>query len=273
MYNPKVIEHLLLLWTFFEWLWSLFDIKLLTFFAAGFTIYFGYQKISKKVCISYSISGSRLYDPHIPAIIISNKRDNSLSISRIDIDINKKGKLTLVDLETPILLKGYETQKIDISKYSYLHLHGELFKLELINNISFTLITTSGYKINCEIESNVTQPEENTITKIVTELNDIILTTNMMYIFFYKIDSQEKHCIIDTGNFFNEDNPFHFNYLKDISDEILIELIVKYGYHERFDSYMCFRIHDNLKTEMVFNKHQVENIKNTDTDNIHMSNT
>lgn len=266
MYNPKVIEHLLLLWSFFEWLWSLFDIKLLTFFAAGFTIYFGYQKTSKKVCISYSISSSRIYDPHIPAIIISNKRDNSISISSIEMDINEKGKLTLVEFATPTILKGYESQKIDIPKYSNLRLHGQLYKLGILDDISFNLITTGGHKINCEIESNLTLPAPNMITKAVYNLNEIILTSRMMYIFFYKLASQEKHCIIDIGNFFNEENPFHFNYLANINDNILIDIMLNYGYHERFENYMCFKIDENLTSHLAFNKTQVEKIKNTVTD-------
>ncbi len=52
MINYKAIEQL-------EWLWSLIDIKLLTILAAAFTIYFGIQKISKKVAASYSFSSNR----------------------------------------------------------------------------------------------------------------------------------------------------------------------------------------------------------------------
>ncbi len=188
-------------------------------------------------------------------------------------DINNKGKLTLVDFETPILLKGYETQKIDIPKYSNLRLHGELVNIELLETISFTIITTGGCKINCDIESHITEPVQNMITKGVYKLNEITLTSRMMYIFFYKIGAQEKHCIIDTGHFFNEENPFHFNFLRDINEDILIDAILRYGYHERFENYMCFKINENLNSDMVFNKSQVDSIKDTVTDKNQLNNS
>ncbi|HHG8819040.1 TPA: hypothetical protein ACPYVC_004978, partial [Escherichia coli] len=105
MINSEAIEQLM-------WLWSLFDIKFLSILAAAFTIYFGVQKISKKVTVSYSTDVSRIYDMHISTIILNNKRDNAIAISSINMEVEGKGILQVIKFDSPLLLKNYDSLKV-----------------------------------------------------------------------------------------------------------------------------------------------------------------
>lgn len=252
MINYKAIEQL-------EWLWSLFDIKLLTFIAAAFTIYFGIQKISKKVAASYSFSSSRIYETHIPAVILTNKRDNAIAISSINLEIEDKGYLNIKNFESPLLLKGYESLKIELPKFSGLYKGSELVKLDPFERVHFHIVTTSGKEIKCDTESAlITKDINNKITSRKVTLNDIVLTDRMSYILFYKNDEGEKHCVFDNSLFINSDNPFHFNVLESDTLDDFYKIFIEYGYHYAFKSYMLFKIGDSLESSLILNKGMVE---------------
>lgn len=253
MINYKVIEHL-------TWLWSFFDIKLLTFIAAGFTIFFGYQKISKKVAASFGLSSNRIYDTHIPAVVLSNKRDNTLSISSISIRIGFKGLLNLKKFDTPLILKGYDAVKVDLPLFSKLFKGADEIVIDIMDEITFYIYTTSGTRITCITESsNYLENIRDNIAKQNVILNNIVLTDRMKYIFFYKKNGSEKHVIIDKTNFFNDDNPFHFNMIPDFNKETFTEALIRFGYHRTFENYMLFEIDDKLQSKFILNKQHVQN--------------
>lgn len=257
MLNHKVIDQLL-------WLWSLFDIKLLSFIAAGFTIYFGYHKISRKICVSYSANSSRIYDLHIPEVILSNKRDNTITISYVFMEIEGKGTLQLIKFESPLLLKGYDTQKIALPKYSALHGAVGDVEINIMDKLYFYLVTISGERITCENEGAYhTQDMSKVISSHVIMLNGIVLTNKMSYVFFYKADAVEKYCIIDAGFVLNGDNPFWFNQFPTWSEEDFRDALMKFGYHDKFTDYMLFRISERLESQFVYNKNDVENFLNS----------
>lgn len=252
MINHKVIEHL-------AWLWSIFDIKLLTFIAAGFTVFFGYQKISKKVAASFSLSSNRIYNTHIPAVVLSNKRDNTLSISSISMRIGCKGVMHIKKFETPLILKGYDSVRVELPLNSKLFKGEKEINIEIFDVITFYLITTSGAEITCITESSISIDNiEDKIVPYSTTLNGIVLSERMKYIFFYKKNGIEKHVIIDQTNFFNDNNPFHFNWLQDLDKATFTRIMTDFGYHQSFDNYMLFEIDQNLKQHHILNKQGIQ---------------
>ncbi|QMF86874.1 hypothetical protein HVY72_05845 [Citrobacter freundii] len=252
MINYKAIEQL-------EWLWSLIDIKLLTIFAAAFTIYFGIQKISKKIAISYSISTNRLYGTHIPAVIITNKRDNAVAISSINMEIAGKGVLKIIKFDSPLLLKNYDSLKVELPKFSRLYKGNVLIELGHFDKLYFHIITTSGEEIQCITESHITTSDiTNQLAIDKVSLNGVVLTDRMSYIFFYKNDDGDKHCIVDYSHFIDGDNPFHFNVLKSDALDDFYHIFIDVGYHHRFKNYMLFKISSSLTSSLVLNKGMVE---------------
>ncbi|HCB0364097.1 TPA: hypothetical protein MYM88_001855 [Klebsiella pneumoniae] len=249
MLNQKVVDVLV-------WLYSFFDIKLLTFIAAGFTVYFGWQKVTRKVCVSYRVRRSALYEAHISDLVISNKRDNAISISLILCEIGNKGVLTLIEFDSPLVLKGYDSVKVDIPLHSMLHKGMERVKIDAFEHFSFSLVTTAGNKIDCLVESSVSiHSFQNCISKSTFRFNDIVLTEKMQFIFFYMKDKEERYCIFDYHNFINGDNPFPYSQMN--QDELKYVLIEE-GFHDWFDNYLLYSIDGHLSAHFVFSKNSID---------------
>lgn len=252
MINKDVIDGVLLLWSFF-------DIRLLTLIAAGFTIYFGYQKVTKKISVSFSIKSDRLYESHITNFAISNKRDNVVIISSIKMSIGKKGNLQLIKFDKPLVLKGYESIPIDIPKYSKLRgLNGPI-AIEAYDRLTFSVITGSGDVINCDFESPLTLDGlDGRIIKQIVRFNDIILTNRMEYIFNYRINGKDTDAVFDKGCMITGDTPFGINFFPEMSGENFENYLVQSKFHDYFENYALFKVNENLVTELIFTKNTVE---------------
>jgi len=248
MINQKVIDGLV-------WLYSIFDIKLLTVIATGFTIYFGYQKVTKKICVSYSISSSQLYDGHVTNLVISNKRDNCIVISSIDLGIGGKGCFELVKFDEPLVLKGYEAKLIDVPKYSVISDINGPVSIGVFESLFFSVVTMSGDVINCDVESPLDIKNlDGRLYKRTSAFNDIVLTNRMGYIFTYSVKGKVRDVIIDKHGFISGSTPFRYNMFNDISKDSFSDFLIRDGYHDFYDDYALFMVKDNLQTELVISK-------------------
>jgi len=248
MFNKEVIEKI-------TWLYSIFDIKLLTFIAAGFTIYFGYQKTTKKICVSYSLTSGALYDTHLTNFVISNKRDNVIIVSSIYMKIGDKGSIEIINFPEPLVLKGYEAKLIDIPQYSSIKGSNGPVSIEFDDRLSFSVVTIAGDIVVCEVESPVTSKNlDGRLSKRIIKFNNIILTRNMGFIFTYNINGNVKNVIFDKHGFIEGYTPFSYNMFKGLSADSFGEFLISNGYHELYDDYSLYKILDNLDTSLVLSK-------------------
>jgi len=239
---------------------SMFDIKLLTVIATGFTIYFGYHKISKKICISYSISIGGLYDTNITNLVVSNKRDNVLAISSIFVKIGNKGRLSLVEFGKPLVIKGYETHQVDVPMYSAVYKGNERIHIEFNDELTFFVSTTSGVIIKCEIESPVTiNSLKDRLQKTISKLGDVILTDKMGYVFICFIDGERKVVLIDKHGIIEGYTPFYFNKFDEITSDSFRDILIEYGYHDYFSNYSLYQIDEKPFAKEILNKSMVNN--------------
>ncbi|HDF2344303.1 TPA: hypothetical protein PC598_003961 [Morganella morganii] len=246
------------------WVYSIFDIKLLTVIAAGFTTYFGYQKISKKICVSYSISNGKLYGTHVTNFVVSNKRDNLIIISSVKMKIGNKGSIELIKFEDPLVLKGYDATLIDIPKYSEIYDKNGIVSIDISDKLSFSVITMSGKIIDCYSESPITKKSfEGVLFKSTQKFNNIVLTKKMGFIFSYRIKGKEKDVIIDNSGFIPGYTPFSYNSFDDMSEEAFGNFLISHGYHDYYDNYALLKVQDNLDVTLILNKVMMQNkIKN-----------
>lgn len=257
MINQGVIDG-------FVWLYSVFDIKLLTVIATGFTIYFGYQKVTKKICVSYSISSGKLYGSHITNFVISNKRDNSIIISSINMKIGNKGSIELIMFEAPLILKGYDAKLIDVPKYSDIYDNNGSVSIDTFERLSFSVITMSGKIINCNAESPLTLKSlRGRLSKRVCTFNDIVLTRKMGFIFTYRINDKFTDVIIDKHGFISEHTLFGYNLLPEMSEEFFENFLISNNCHAFYDDYALYKVQDNLDTELILSKSIMQKKHNT----------
>jgi len=253
MINQEVIKDL-------TWLLSLFKASPLVIIGGIFTIYFGIQKLSKKVAISYQMSSSRLYDQHIPALIISNKRDNAIAISSIDVKVKNKFRIKLIGFESPLVLKAYDTVKVDLPKYSSIYHHEGEFEFGIFDKLDFYIHTTSGQTVHCDIESSVSPKIDNGMTSIRTVIyENLVLTDKYSFVLTYYKGGKKNNMSIDRSGMFHDENPFPFNYMpvNEITKENFENVLLKYGIHDYLDNYYLTRIDQNLSTEVILTKRDV----------------
>lgn len=248
MINQKVIDGLV-------WLYSIFDIKLLTVIATGFTIYFGYQKVTRRVCVSFSISGSKLYDRHVTNLVISNKRDNCIVISSVELSIGGKGGFELVKFHEPLVLKGYEAKLIDVPRYSEVSDSNGPVSIDFFGGLFFSVVTISGDVISCDVESPLnTKIFDGRLCKRTVTFNDIVLTNRMGYIFTYSVKGNVRDVIIDKYGFISGSTPFRYNMFNNLSKDSFRDFLIGEGYHDFYDDYALYEVQDNLQTELVLSK-------------------
>lgn len=253
MINQKVLNAL-------AWMYSIFDIKLLTLIAAGFTIYFGYQKISRRISVSYSVNHSVLYDAHITNLVVSNKRDNTVVVSSINLEIGNKGGFKLIKFDEPLVLKGYESCLVDVPMYSGIYDENGLVAIEFNDRLRFTIITMSGNMIECLVESPLNPSDfDGQLYKHTSTFNNIVLTNKMSHIFSYFENGQKERVdvIFDKHGFIPENSPFKYNKFQSLSVDSFRDFLVHEGYHDYFTNYALFKVDDELSTELILNKSMV----------------
>lgn len=257
MINHKALDML-------TWAYSLFDIKLLTLIAASFTIYFGYQKVTKDIRVSFSMTHSKLYDTHITNLVLSNKRDNALAISSIFVRIGGKGNFELVSFSEPLVIKAYDTQLVDVPKYTCLLGGVGVVEIDIFDDLFFNIITVSGDVIECHVESAVNKYGlEDRLVKHTVNFDDIVLTDRMAYIFSYCIDGVFKKIIIDKHGFISGHSPFSINLFPSLSTESFREFLINRGFHDMFSNYYLVRVDGSLRTYVELNKTIVNNYINS----------
>ncbi|MBD9642893.1 hypothetical protein IB231_04530 [Pantoea sp. PNT02] len=254
MLNQNVINDL-------SWFFSLFKSSPIVIIGGIFTIYFAVQKLTKKVSVSFSMSSNRFYDQHIPALVLSNKRDNVIAIESIFVKVNSKYRIKLKSFDSPLVLKAHDTLKVDLPKYSAIyHDEGE-FKFDFFDNLNFYINTISGVVIHCDIESSVAPQLDSGMTSVNTIIYEgLILTRRYAFVFTYYEEKTKKNLIIDITGFMDGDNPFSFNYINinDMTNGNFKKILIDHGVHDYLDNYHLVKVKQNLQTETVLFKHQVE---------------
>lgn len=254
MINQKVITDI-------TWLFSIFQANPFVIIGSFFTIYFAIQKMTTKVGASFALNNDRLYGTHINDIIFTNKRDKAITISSIVAKLNHDNKITLMKLESPELIKAYETVKIEIPHYSKLYSRNGEVKLNVMDDIKINITTTTGKIIYCDTDNYVNfDPNNPPIAVHTVKYEDIVLTENFAYIFTYMINNQTKNLCIDKGNFFHRDNPFPINSFGgiEINEQTFSAALINYGIHDSLDKYVLVEVTSNLKTNFLLNKATVE---------------
>lgn len=262
MINHQVtddIKYLLLL---------IFNRNSLYIITSSFAIYFTWQKMTRKVYASFTVSHSRIYHQHISSLILSNKRDNTVTLASIRYMMEDGNDIEIAKFDNPLIIKPYDTQRIEIENYSYLlDSNGNKFNPSFppFDNGIIYLIDIYGKEIECTTKAKgIPRPAK--IKKITGKFNGVVLTSNIEYIFTYKSGDKERNLLIDKHGFIHGDPqhgdmPFHFNKLSGDYVENIKHGLVN-GYHDHFDGYMLIHIKGINSEEIIFNKSDIDLIIN-----------
>lgn len=256
MLNEKVINSL-------TWVYSLFDIKLLTVMAAGLTIYFGLQKITKKVSVYYVTSSDEFCSDYISTLVLTNRRDNTIVITETGMEFVGRGGCSIIKHSPPIALKPYDSHTIELEPHSSIYDCKEKKHSEMEGFIRFYLIDTAGKKHHCTTECPIHEfgfPRYHIYRSYV---GDILLTNKIAFIFQYKIRENHYCCAISKRGIVSENNPFgSFSFQGNANDILALRgALISEGLHEKFDNYAFYQLDEQLELVKIYNKKNVSDYK------------
>lgn len=222
----------------------------------GFGIYFSLQKVGTKIAAEYKVSKSRFCAQHISNIVLSNKKDKTISIWSIHAVFDKDFKLELDKFDPPKILKAYETVSLLLPKYSSLGINGDNFIPDYFRGNVSLYIDTGDKFIKCKEEIkkdflNFYTP----INRNSYKFNGHVFDESVAFILNYFYSDKSYTAFICKSGFIGNEWQFGLNHLGDNEiTEITIEWFVKqYGFDKLFTNYLCFKV-NYPETTLAFKK-------------------
>lgn len=216
---------------------------IITLLSFVITAYFTFQKIGNKVSITYQTGASRYSDEQIIKIVISNKKDKTISIWSIDAIIENDIKFSVYAPNAPLILKSGESISIAPKQYSNLSLNGEQFAPNfLFGKIDF--YANIGNEIIRCIPDRITSNHNTTYrvaTKSSISIEGHLYNESVRFILIYYYENKKKIAFIEDCGFIGNEWGMTPNFIEPGYTAIDIQAMLEnYGYNNMFTNYVCF---------------------------------
>jgi len=205
--------------------------------------YFAYQKIGNKIAISYQVRNGGYCDEQINNIVISNRKDKTISIWSIDAVIENDIQFEVYKPEAPLILKSGESVSVLPQLYSYLNLEGDRFNPELLFGKIDFYADIGNKKVKCVDERiiGISRSEYRIATKSTISLDGHLYNENVRFVLIYYSDNQKKFAFFERNGFIGHEwnkTPNHMGNA-DYTAESIAEMLDHYGYSKIFTNYVC----------------------------------
>jgi len=181
------------------------------------------RRISHKIEISYSITGSRYTKIRLSNIVLYNKKDRVEVIRKIELIINKMYVFTVVDLKNPKVVKPFECIQFDtepITEYMIGSEYADIHSLMKANDFYFNIYTNDKIikykkpKTKKISKKHLRKLESLKIISTIREkYNDVVINESVIFAILYIENGKHKTAFIDDAGFIDGDWNFGFNAL------------------------------------------------------------
>jgi len=215
-------------------------------FASAFAIYFAFQKIGNSVSASYEVSMELFSAEYISKVILSNKKDKTISVWSMHAVVNKDMQLELNKFDPPLILKAYETIAISLPKYSELYLGNDKFLPEFMTNDIRLHIDIGDKLLACKDEKK--KPDTlkyfSQIGKRGVYFNGHIYNDHVIHILCYYYDEKPHTAFIDKSGIIGNEWGFSYNNIgkADASSDDVREFLENSGLSDIFTNYLCYKV-------------------------------
>ena len=230
---------------------------ILLIIATLFTIYFAIKKIGHKVTAQYIFSIPLFSEEYISNVVLSNKKDKTLSVWSINVVFDKNFNLTLEKFNPPIILKAYETVSLSLPKYSSLSAGSDRYKPNYLAK-DLNIYIDIGHKlIMCEKNSKKDNLSHfKPVSMNITKFNDKVFDETVAYIIAYYHQGKSYTAFIAESGIISNEWYFSPNHLgNNVNVGTIRSFINEYGFHELFSNYECFQV-DYPNINLVFKKEE-----------------
>jgi len=254
MINQHVIDYLITLYAFFKGI-------SISFFAAGFTIYFAVMKLTNKIVFSHSISHDFL-DPSgkLKNFVLKNKRDKTYSITKLVCCYSDNNILVIKSFNPPLLLKPYEIAIVEFDGVSFWEdKKGCKYVPNFMNPFTISALMYGGGRIRC-IKQNHSEYTNITIIPSTAKFDGIVLKETMKYILRISIRDEFKNIVIlNNGWVINGNEYFRgANLLKNVQLNIpaVVEVLSSNGFDSIWNYYIIYDV-ENFMVRAVYDSRRL----------------
>lgn len=231
---------------------------ILLIIATLFTIYFAIKKIGNSVTAQYTFSSPLFSEEYISNVVLSNKKDKTLSVWSINAVFDKNFTLTLEKFNPPIILKAYETVSISLPKYSSLSIDLDKYIPNYTTNDTNIYIDIGHKLIKCK--NNTKKDSLSHFTSVsmnITKFNGHVFDETVAYIMAYYYQGKSYTAFITGSGIISNEWDFSPNHLgNNINEGTIRSFINQYGFHELFSNYKCFKV-DYPNINLAFKKEKI----------------
>lgn len=205
--------------------------------------YFAYQKIGNKIGLTYQVTIGGYSDEQISNLVISNRKDKTISIWSIYAVLENDIKFEVYKPVAPLILKSGESVSVSPEKYSYLHLDGDRFLPKfLFGRIDF--YANLGNKMVKCIDEKISD-KRNSLYRVATKskvsLDGHLYNENVRFVLIYFFEGEKQFAFFETNGFIGHEwgkTPNHMGV--DNYDANSIKVMLEYyGYDQMFSNYVC----------------------------------
>jgi hypothetical protein len=232
-------------------------LPILLIIATLFTIYFAIKKIGNKVTAQYTFSSPLFSEEYISNVVLSNKKDKTLSVWSINVVFDKHFTLTLEKFNPPIILKAYETVSLSLPKYSSLSVGSDRYKPNYLAKDVNIYIDIGHKLIKCEKNSKKDNLSHFTsVSMSITKFNGHVFDETVAYIIAYYYQGKSYTAFIAESGIISNEWDFSPNHLgNSVNMGTIRSFINQYGFHGLFSNYECFKV-DYPKINLAFKKEE-----------------
>ncbi|EJE4183749.1 hypothetical protein M3890_004666 [Vibrio parahaemolyticus] len=205
--------------------------------------YFAYQKIGNKIGLKYQVNIGGYSDEQINNLVISNRKDKTISIWSIDAVLENDIKFEVYKPEVPLILKSGESISVSPEQYSYLHLDGDKFVPKfLFGKIDF-YVNLGNKRVKC-IDEKISDKRNSSYrvaTKSRVSLDGHLYNENVRFVLIYYFEDQKQFAFFETNGFIGHEwgkTPNHMG-SENYDANSIKTMLEHYGYDAMFSNYVC----------------------------------
>ena len=222
---------------------------------AIFALYFYIQKIQKKVVAQFNVSWQLFSEPYISKLVLTNKKDNTLTIWSAHATIYKDIRVELDVFDPPLVLKPYETLSISLPKYSTLLLNGEEYDPNYSFESTKIYLDIGSKDLVCESEvKKDVLHHYREAKKYTAHFNGHVYNKTVAFILVYSLEGTVYTAFIAENGAIGNEWDFVPNHLGNTVSVSEIKLMLRqFGYDKLFSTITCFAV-NFPKTAIAFRK-------------------
>jgi len=213
--------------------------------ASCFTIFFAFQKFSKKITAQSTVSMGLFSDKYISNVVLTNKRDNVVSIWSICAVFDKDNCLELDKFNPPIILKSYETISLPFPKYSSLSINGDKYKPHFISGKVELYIDDGNKMMKCEQQFKSDNLDIFTkVSKNIATFNGHVFDDTVGYFISYFYEEKSHTAFVSNSGFISNEWGFSPNHFGDevVTPQLIDWFMKHHDFDKIFSNYVVFKV-------------------------------